>query len=394
MVITNANVVTPNGIEAVEVRVENGKIAEIGEKLYGNERFDAGGRYLLPAMIDIGVGVMDGRLRAGTLEKLSSNAYANGFGTVVLSSLCAPRIDNEITLEFARSQAELCKETEIFTLLSGVTEKGALSDVSILLKKGALGIEFDSSIDGNLIRRLMEYAAMHGVKLFCRANDPQLQGDGVMHEGEVSSRLGLAGAPAVAESSQVARIAELAAFYDVDVVILAVSTPRTLQICQASPHLQAQVPLHHLLLTDTACDNYETAGKVWPPLRDHAMRQALIEALENGSVSLLTALHTPVSRSAKDAVFAEAGYGIDGLHAFLPLCYTYLVKTGIIDMPQLSKLIALGAARAVKLDTHKGKIEAGYDADLILFDPNVETCLDLENSPYNGRVLYGKVEHI
>ncbi|BDY12227.1 amidohydrolase family protein [Hydrogenimonas cancrithermarum] len=394
MVITNAKVVTPERVEAIDVRIENGKIAQMGEGLLGGESLDAGGRYLMPAMIDIGVGVMDGRLRGGTLEKLSANAYVNGFGTVVISSLCTPRIDNEITLEFAKSQAELCRDTKILTLLSGVTDEEKLSDASILLKEGAVGIEFDSSIDGNLIRRLMEYAVMHGIKLFCHANDPALQGDGVMHEGEVSSRLGLGGVPAVAESSQVARIGELASYYGVDVVILAASTPQTLEICSANPHLHAQVPLHHLLLTDTLCDNYNTAGKIWPPLRDEVSRRAMIERLKSGVVSMLTALHTPVSGSAKDAVFSEAEYGIDGLNAFLPLCYTFLVKEGMIDLPELSKLTACRPAETVGIDRYKGKIAVGYDADLILFDPDKECCGRFENSPYEGKSLYGDVERI
>ena len=205
MVIKGAKVVGPEGIVNVDVRVENGKITEMGESLDG-EAYDAKGHYLLPAMVDIGVRVRDGKLRGGTLEKLSKKAFGNGFGTVVLSSLCLPRIDNEITLEFVKSQAELCHETEIFSLLSGVDEEGGLSDCSILLKEGAVGIEFESHIDGNLIRRLMEYSQMYDVRLFCHANDPALQGDGVMHEGEVSSRLGLAGIPMLSESSQVARI--------------------------------------------------------------------------------------------------------------------------------------------------------------------------------------------
>jgi len=394
MVITNAKVVTPEGIEPIDVRVEDGKIAELGTGLNATDVIDAKGAYLLPAMVDIGVGVMNQRLRGGTLEKLSHNANVNGFGTVVISSLCHPCIDDEITLEFAKSQAELCDDTEIFMLLSGLTEEGALSDISILIKEGALGIEFHSSIDGNLIRRLMEYARMHGVKLFCHANDPALQGEGVMHEGEVSSRLGLGGVPSVAESSQVARIGELAACYEVDVVILSASTPQTLKICKENPYLHAQVSLHHLLLTDQACDNYNTTGKIWPPLRDEPSRQLLLNALQSGDIAMLTALHTPVSSSAKDAVFAEADYGIDGLYAFLPLCYTFLVKEGLIDLPELSKLTALRSAEAVGLGDRKGKVAVGYDADLILFDPNTQQVLDDASSPYHGQRVDGCVQRL
>ncbi len=394
MVIKSALVVTPEGTKKLDVRIEKGKIAELGESIGGKKSIDAEGKYLMPAMVDIGVGVMDGRLRGGTLEKLSQKARANGFGTVVLSSLCRPRIDNEITLEFAKSQAQLCKESRILTLLSGVKEEGGLSDCAILLKEGAVGIEFESHIDGNLIRRLMEYASMFGVKLFCRANDPALQGEGVMHEGEVSGRLGLAGVPAVAESSQIAKIGELAEFYGVDVVVLGASTERTLKLCAQSSRLHAQVSLHHILLDDSACDNYDTSGKIWPPLRDKTMRESMFEAVLEGDAAMITSLHTPVCKTAKDAVFADAAYGVDGLSRFLPLLYTYLVKKGGLDISSLVNMVSANPARAVGLAGEKGAIRPGYDADILLFDPNFESICKDPGSPYEGMQISGRIDLI
>ncbi len=392
MVIKSAVVVTPEGPKELDVRIEKGKIAELGVSLEDKNSIEAKGKYLMPAMVDIGVGVMDGKLRGGTLEKLSQKARANGFGTVVLSSLCVPRIDNEITLEFAKSQAQLCKETKILPLLSGVREEGGLSDCAILLKEGAVGIEFESHIDGNLIRRLMEYASMFDVKLFCRANDPALQGEGVMHEGSVSSRLGLAGVPAVAESSQLARIGEFAEYYGTDVIVLGASTPQTLKICAQSPRLHAQVSLHHILLDDTACDNYDTSGKIWPPLRDEAMRTSMFEAVVRGEADMITSLHTPVSKTAKDAVFANAAYGVEGLNQFLPLLYTHLVKKGGLNIASLMKMTASSPARAVGLEGKKGAIAPGYDADLLLFDPDFSfRCTD-SGSPYEGMEIIGRIE--
>jgi dihydroorotase len=345
-------------------------------------------------MIDIRVSVMDSKLRGGTIDKLSCKAKANGFGTVVLSSFCTPSIDNEITLEFTKSQAALCNGAKVLTLVSGTTDEGKLSDISILLKEGAVGIEFESSIDGNMIRRLMEYASMYDVKLFCHAGDLALNGEGVMNEGIISSKLGLGGVPSVAESSQVARIGELAEFYGVDVVILAASTPRTLKLCADNPRLHAQLSIHHILLNDEVCDNYNTCGKIWPPLRDEKSRLEMLEFLKNGVIETITSLHTPVSVSLKDAVFAEAAYGIDGLNSFLPLLYTSLVKTGYIDMPTLSSLISGNCAKLVGLDSKKGYIKEGYDADLILFDTDVVSNVDLPGSPYYGWKVEGKVESL
>ncbi len=391
MIIKSARVVLQDGIKKLDVRVENGKIAELSESIEGRDVIDAKERYLMPAMVDIGVKVKDSKLRGQTIEALCKDAGANGFSTVALSALCDPPIDNEIALEFVKSQAGMCTDTNVLTLISGVRADGGLSDCSILLKEGAVGIEFGSDIDGNLIRRLMEYAIMHGVKLFCRANDPALQGEGVMHEGGVSCRLGLAGIPAAAESSQVARIAELAEFYGVDVVVLGASTAQTLKICAQSSRMIPQVPIHHLILSDTLCEGYNTAGKIWPPLRDEAMRKEMLDALADDGSAMITSLHTPVSETAKDAVFADAAYGIEGFVSFLPLLHTHLVKEGGFDFPALVRMISLNPAKALGLEGKKGAVLPGYDADLLLFDPDFEFCFDDPLSPYDGMRISGRV---
>ncbi len=393
MVVTNANVVLPEGVKRVDVRIEKGRIAEIGENLQG-ERIDAKGRCLLPAMIDIGVGVFDGKLRGGTLEKLAEKARRNGFGTVVLSALCTPKVDDEITLEFVKSQAERSDAAQIDTLVAGVKEEGGLADCAILVKEGGRGIEFESSLDGNRIRRLMEYAQLLDVPLYCHANDPSLQGDGVMQEGEVAARLGLAGVPELAESSQVARVGEFAVEYGVDVVVLHASTPRTLEICRDNPRLTAQVPLPHLLLDESACDDYDTSGKIWPPLRSAERREQMVRMLQKGDVTMLTSLHSPVSETAKDAVFAEAAYGIDGLEDFLPLLYTHFVAEGRLGWNDVVRLTSEEAAKLLGLEERKGRIAVGYDADLILFDPDAPSVEPDSRSPYRRCHLRGSVEKL
>ena len=393
MVVTNANVVLPEGVKRVDVRIEEGRIAEIGEDLRG-ERFDAKGRYLLPAMIDIGVGVRDGRLRGGTLERLADKAGRNGFGMVALTALCTPRVDNEITLEFVKSQAERSDAARIETLVAGVKGEGGLADCAILVKEGGVGIEFESALDGNRIRRLMEYARLLEVPLFCRANDPALQGDGVMQEGEVAARLGLAGVPELAESSQVARVGEFAEEYGVDVVVLHASTPRTLEICRDNPRLTAQVPLPHLLLDESACDDYDTSGKIWPPLRSAESRDAMVQMVRKGEVPMLTSLHSPVSETAKDAVFAEAAYGIDGMEGFLPLLYRRFVAEERLGWSDVVRLTSENAAKILGLSDRKGRIAVGYDADLILFDPQAAANEPDARSPYRRCGLQGSVEKL
>ncbi|WP_457596487.1 hypothetical protein [Hydrogenimonas sp.] len=386
MVVKGARVVLENEVAEVDVRIEEGRIVEIGTEL-GGEALVAKGRYLLPALADVGVKMRDGRLRGGTLERLAKKARASGFGTLAISSLCMPRVDDEITLEFAKSQAERCRDARIVPLLSGVNEEGGLSDCAILLREGAVGIEFESHIDGNLIRRLMEYAKLRGVRLFCRPNDPALQGEGVMHEGRVSGTLGLAGVPPLAEISQVARIGEFARAYEVPTVMLGASTPETLDLCSQNPYLQAQVSLHHLLLDDTACEGYDTSAKIWPPLRDARSREEMLQRALEGAVEMLTTLHSPVSPTAKDSVFAEAAYGIEGLSHFLPLAYTELVKRRGLGWSYLVRMSAAAPLEACGL--RGGRIAVGERADLVLFDPSPKRRLD---APYGDREVEGVVE--
>ena len=380
MVISGARTVTAEGILTEDVRIEEGRIVETGPNLSGR-RLEAEGKLLLPGMIDIGVRMRDGRLRGGTLQRMSAKARANGFGLLALSSGCTPRIDNEITLEFAKSQAKQC-EIPVLPLLAGVTEAGGLSDCAILLKEGAVGIEFESRMDGNLIRRLMEYARLRNVTLFCRADDPALSGDGVMHEGAVSSALGLGGIPALAEYSQVARIGEFADAYGVNVVILGASTPRTVALCEQYTHLHAQLSWHHLLLDDTACEGYDTRAKLFPPLRDAEARRQMLEQLKNGQIAMLGSLHSPVSETAKDAVFAEAAFGIDGLSGAMAILYSLLIKPGLMTWPQWCRMCVDIPAKLLGLE--------GGESGWFLFDPDVLVEPEAD-SPYKNRALYGQV---
>jgi len=392
MIIKNAKVVLPTEVAEADVEIVEGRIGRIGSDLSGEPVVDGRGRYLLPMAADIGVRVRDKKLRRGTLARLSAKARRSGFGTIVLSSFADPPVDNEIALEFVKSQAELCRDADIRTLIRGVDGEDGLADCATLLDGGGMGLEFDSHIDGNRIRRLMEYAKMRGVHLFCHADDPDLRGDGVMQEGAVSARLGLPGVPEVAEVSQVARIGAFAAAYEVPVVVLHASTPETLAICRENPWLHAQVPLHHLLLNDTACEGFETAAKIWPPLRGEASQKRLREALRDGRIDLLTSLHSPVSETAKDAVFADAAWGIDALEDFWPLLYTYLIAEGELSWPEAVRLCATRAAETVGLAQRKGRIETGYDADLIWFDPTVTRTVETPVSPYRGWTIQGVVE--
>lgn len=345
------------------------------------KRAEEGEFVLIPSPIDIGLTLKNRMLRSETVGRLSARAMRGGIGTVVLSSKLSPPIDDEIALEFIRSQAKICEETEMLALIGGIDGNGRLSNCATLLQNGAAGIEFDSHADGNLIRRLMEYAKMSKKPIFCHANNPSLQSQGQIHEGRVSSQLGLAGISPVAETSEVARIIELAEFIGVTVVFFALSTPRSFELCAQSEWAVAQCALHHLVLSDRVCEDFNALAKLMPPLRSEAMREAMLQQLQDGKIDLLSSWHTAASYDRKDIVFGDAAFGIDSIEEFLPLALSRLVDRDIITLERLIELTSLRQAELLGIASPKQTLVA----------LGVNQRVDNRLSPYDGWQLTSEV---
>jgi dihydroorotase len=215
-----------------------------------------------------------------------------------------------------------------------------------------------------------------------------------MNEGEVSFKLGLPGISKIGEISEVAKVAQMSMHYDVPTLFQALSTRRAVNLVYDAKkrfsQIYAEVSIHHLVLDERACDGFNTYAKLNPPLRTPEDREELIEKLQEGKIDLLTALHSPKSVIYKDVAFAEAKYGIDAIESYLPLAYTYLVKPQILSWKRLMELMAKNPAHILGLQ-HVGAIEEGYEANLILFDPEHREVVTDKNSPYFGREIYGKI---
>ena len=146
-------------------------------------------------------------------------------------------------------------------------------------------------------------------------------------------------------------------------------------------------------LVESACDGFNTYAKLNPPLRTSADKEALLERLADGKIDILTALHSPKSVIYKDVAFFEAKYGIDSIEDYLSLCYTYLVKEGVIGWDKLASLICEKPAEILGEKT-LGKIAEGYDANIILFDPQSVHEVTKATSPYHGKTLYGHIKRV
>ncbi len=366
MIIKNAKVVDLNGERCADVLIQEGIIKKIGTRLSDDEVLEADGAYLLPSVIDLNVRVLDDRINTTNLHALGQKALRGGIGAVALIPDTSPPVDEEISLEFVKSHD---LPTKLYPLVMGTKEQG-LSEISILLKKGAAGIYTPSDINPYLLARIFEYAKMHQIPLHIAPRNKIFQDVGVMNEGKMAFELGLGGIDTLEEKAEVAKVIEYSEHYGVPVLFKGVSTARSLDLIADSHYCYAEVGIHHLLLSEEACAGYNTLAKIMPPLRSEEERQRLLLALKEGKIDLISSLHSPKSRVTKEVSFQEAAFGIDALAYLLPLVYTHFVDKGIIDMPKLTEL--LSANPACFLGEKLGKIEEGYEAQLLLFDPNKE----------------------
>jgi dihydroorotase len=273
--------------------------------------------------------------------------------------------------------------------------------------------------DAKLFRHALEYARIHGLSIIDHCEDPEMAADGVMHEGWISTRLGLRGQPAAAEESFVARDIAIAAQTGAPVHIAHVSTRAAVDLIRAAKErglsVTAEVTPHHLTLTHHAvafaasgtngADGidtlaYDTSAKVNPPLRSREDVAACVDALRDGVIDCIATDHAPHASYEKAVEFDAAAFGISGLETAFGLCMT-LVEAGAIDLATLIERLTAGPVRALGLERSVpglGSLADGAPGDVVLLDPDAEWTVEPErfaskgkNTPLAGRTLRGKI---
>ncbi|WP_345969107.1 dihydroorotase [Sulfurimonas sp. HSL1-6] len=395
MIFENVTICDCDGERVASVRIEEGRITEIAEQIAGDERVDATGKVLLPALVDTNVRLKDGRLTGRHLAELAKAAREGGVGTAVLSPDSTPSVNDAISLEFVQNQRDGCEGARIETTIAATIDDERFSNIAILLKRGAVAPYMTTSISNHLAVRVAEYVKMFGGTLFCRAYDRNLSSNGVMNEGAVAQRLGLVGIPSLGEPVHVARMIEIAREFGIAIVFKSIASPRSLEMISAAKRegvdVRCEVSLHHLLKSDAACEDFNTVAKLDPPLQSEADVTKLREAFEAGAVDMLTLLHQPNSPVNKEVAFADAAYGCESIADALPLLYTKLVASGWIGWERLIALCVREPARTIGRDA--GTVGVG-STDLVLFDPRPVRMLDNRQSLYNGETLHGTVEKL
>lgn len=394
MVIGNARIVDGDGEYVGDIKIHKGMIVEIGEHLSDEEeRIDAQGCYVLPALVDTNVSLKDGQLNGKNLTSLARYALTGGVGTVVLNSDVSPKIDNEITLEFVHHHRTTPSGAIIECSSSALNDTGRLSNSAILLKKGALAISATTGGDYNRMSRIAQYCQMSGKTLFFHAVDSSLFDSGVIAEGAVATQLGLSGISPLSEIVHVASMIEVARHFEITIVFKNMTEPRSIDLiataAAAGVTVKCEVGMHHLIKTDEACNGYDSDAKINPPLVTETKRLALIEALQGGKIDVLTALHHPNSDIHKDVTFNDAHFGTPSIGEYLPLSYTYLIHTGILAWSRFITLACKNPAYYVGMS--KGKIAVGEKVDVVVFDPQGTTPVPHHHSLYKNEHLLGRV---
>ena len=275
-----------------------------------------------------------------------------------------------------------------------------LADIARLLDAGCVGFSNGRRAveDSLVMRRAMQYASAYPKAVFVTPQDSYLQGNGVVHEGETSTRLGLPAIPYAAETVGVARDLALVETSGARAHLQNLSSGRAVEMLSEAQArgipATATVAIHHLHLTEQHIGLFDTRYKVYPPLRTAADRDALIAGVKNGIITAICSDHQPQPVDAKLSPFAEAAAGISGVDTLLSLTLQ------LIHNKELSRATAIGALTAgpaAILGIDAGSLRVGAPADICIADPNSEWKLDAKamqsfgkNSPWLGQSLTGK----
>ncbi len=393
-----------------DVLVRNGEIAEIGEPgavapAETTETIEAKGQHLLPAFIDPHVHLRTpGQEYKETLETGTAAAAAGGFCAVIAMPNTAPVVDDAAVLgsliEAARQQARV--PVGFLASITRGLNGDELTEMAELRDLGALGFTDDGRpvVSGGMLRKALQYQRLCGGVISLHEEDPALSGDGVMHEGAVSARLGMAGIPSVSESTMVARDGALALYEDARVHFQHLSAVESVtaleQAKAAGARVSGEACPHHLTLTDELVRTLDSRFKMNPPLRTERDRQALVRALEQGVIDCVATDHAPHAAHEKEVPFEQAPMGTTGLETAFAALFTELVLPGELELATVVHRMTVGA-ELYELATPR--IEVGQTANLCLVDLDARWTVGEEgyasrssNCSFHGRTLHGRVQ--
>lgn len=413
--IQNARVLCPDQqMDAVQdMAMADGQIigyAEAGvgiAELTPDQVVDGTGKYLFPGLIDCAVQLGEpGGIYAGSIASETRAAALSGVTSVVCQPNTAPVIDEPSVVQLIRRRAEAANQARVYCL-AALTRGNAgeqLSEMGALKREGVVGVTNANHpiADSLVLRRAMRYAESFGLPLVLNPIEAWLTPDAGVHEGELSTRMGLSGISVAAETAALLRDIAVADDLGIALHVGRLSAGKSLDWVQAAKAQQSavtcDVAIHQLLLSELETEGFNALANVQPPLRAHEDRERLLRGLKQGEIDIVTSDHRPLSRDKKDGPFAETIPGISGVETLLPLVWHLIVQ---YELSPLDALATVTANPARRFGIPGGSLAVGKPADVVLYDPMALEDITVsqfnsagKNSPFDNWLSSGAVEQV
>ena len=391
LTFVNARLVRPDGVAEGSLRCVDGRIASFAEGAEpGDDLVDCAGAFLAPGLVDLGVFVID--------------KPAFHFGGITRAGLMPdqePPLDHPARVRFAAQSGK----PDLWVHPLAAATKGLagqeLAELALMKDAGARAVATGRRwiADSGTMLRLLQYAAMLDLVVVAHAEDGGLTGNAAATAGEMATRLGLPSAPAEAEALAVARDIALAELSGARLHLRQVTTAGALQLVRAAKQrgvaVTAGVTPAHFMLSELAMGDFRTFARLSPPLRSEADRQAVRDAIGDGTIDVIASGHDPRGPEDKRLPFAHAAPGMAGAETLLAMVLS-LIRDGVIDVPRAFELVSSRPAQL--LGAEAGVIEPGNEADVALIDPDrawvvnsAKMAAAAGNTPFDGQPMEGRV---
>ncbi len=403
--IVNARIIDPaSGFDDFgTVLIEDGLITAFGANVKAaGVIIDAEGQICAPGLIDMRVSTGEpGRENRETIATAAKAAAAGGITSFVIMPETDPVIDDISLVDFIMRRAETAP---VNVYAAGALTKGldgrTLTEIGLMSQAGAVMFSNGKTpiADAQTMRRLLSYSASFNALIANRAIEPSLSKNAVAHESDLSSRLGLTGAPSAAERIMAERDVALAELTGGRLLIDMISSAEALDVVRRAKsrdlEIACSVSINHLALNEIDIGDYRSFAKLDPPLREESDRLALLEGINDGTIDVIVSAHDPRPAGEKRLPYAEASTGAVGLELLLAAGLSQ-VADGRLDLMAFLAAVTINPATLLGLDS--GRIAEGAPADLIIFNPNKPWVCDSDallsrskNTPLDGRRMTGR----
>jgi len=390
-----------------DIIIDKGKIVEIGNDLEftTGDIVDVTGKYVIPGLVDAHCHLREpGFEYKEDIETGTQSAAVGGFTSIACMPNTNPVIDNESVVKYIINRAKQDGFVNVYPI--GSITKGQageeLSEIGELKFAGAVAVSDDGKpvMKASIMKKALQYASMFDITVISHCEDLDIAEDGYMNEGYQSTVMGLKGIPSAAEEVMVARDLILAEYTNAPIHIAHVSTELSVDLIRNAKKRGVKVTCetcpHYFVLTEDACEGFNTLAKVNPPLRTQKDVDAIIEGLKDGTIDIIATDHAPHHIDEKNVEFASAANGMVGFETALPLVITYLYKTGVLTLEQIVEKMCVNPSKILGLN--KGSLEVGKAADITIIDVDEDVIVDTakfksksKNSPFNGYKLKGAI---